>query len=104
MLFYQETPAVAAGAETVVLTYTVSAGVTLYLSGFSATGGALARFRLFIDGAPKAAYRTSHADRNAVIHFPADETVPPGAVVQVRATNYGDAATDFEATIYGTLR
>lgn len=101
---YDEQSGVGPNSETVLLTYTVPNGSTLYIGGFSGTGTALARYRLFVGGSAVLGYRTSHADRNALVHFPQDHQAGGGQVVEIKVTSYGDPSEDFEGSLFGVIR
>lgn len=103
ILSYGESVGVQPDVETEILAYVVPAGRTLKLNGFAGTGGAMARFRVLVNGFPRLAYRTSHADRNAVIQLPTDEVVAAGSTVQISVTHFGSGPLGFEASLFGDL-
>lgn len=95
---------VTTGTETTLVQLTVPAGQGFTITGFTATGNADGRFRLYIDAQKVLAARTSPADRTAHASFP-DRSHPHAGqnlVVKLTVTHaeIGELC-DFEGFIHG---
>lgn len=90
--------------ETTVVTYTVPASKTFYFIGFTASGNANAVFKLYVDGSPKLAGRTSVANltlNNVYSYSPI--SVGEGLSITLKVKHEAPVACDFEGTILGYI-
>lgn len=95
--------AVAANNQTVVATYTVPASSTFFFKGFAGTGDVPAIYRVYIDGTPIMALRTTSTSPNASLVYDAPILqVASGIIVTLEVVHYSTGINgDFEGTIVG---
>jgi hypothetical protein len=88
---------------TVVATYTVPSAKSFYLTGFAGTGDLPAIFRIYVDGSPSFALRTTAACPNANMNFAVPALkVAAGSIVTLQVIHYTSGITgDFEGSILG---
>jgi len=101
---YAEQGAIAFETETTVVTYAVPGGTTLNIQGFSASGTATARFRLFIDAAAVGILRTSAAERSISVDY-ANGVIQAAAAttVTIKAYHEETANQTFQGNLFGYL-
>jgi hypothetical protein len=106
---WQQVSLVPQGTETTIISHTVSAGSSLYLLGFVASGSAAGLYRVYI-GTPPFVFptsvvlsgRASTAMPTINLDFKtAVQVVSPGQTVAVRVTHYAPSGADFEGNIIG---
>ena len=101
---YNTATLVPTGSETTVTSYIVPASVTFFFIGLISSGNANAFFKLYVDGNPVLAGRTSVANLNLNMTYAnAVFTVPEGATISLKVTHQADVACDFEGTILGYI-
>ena len=91
-------------SETTVVTYTVPSSKTFYFIGFTASGNANALFKLYVDGSPILAGRSSVANltlNNVYSYSPI--SVDEGLTITLKVTHQASVGCDFEGTILGYI-
>lgn len=102
-IFFDTVNSVNSNNLTVVSTYTVPNGQSFFLTGFAGTGDLPAIFRIYVDGSPYFALRTTAACPNANMTF----ATPPlkiaqNSIVTLQVIHYTTGITgDFEGSITG---
>lgn len=88
--------------ETTVVTYTVPASQTFYFLGVHSSGNANALFKVYVDGNPILAGRTSVANLNwSQAYSFSPIKVTEGVTISVTVLHQASVACDFEGTILG---
>lgn len=101
---YGQDTSVVTTTDTQLVSYTVPAGQTANIAGFSGTGGATGRFTLKIDGTAKAVIRTSAAKRSETAYF-GGGVISAAAGEEITVTGYHEETPNqtLEANVFGTL-
>lgn len=101
---FNTTTLVPTSTETTVTTYTVPSSVTFYFIGLISSGNANAVFKLYVDGNPVLAGRTSVANLNLNMTYSyAVFTVPEGSTISLKVKHEAPVGCDFEGTILGYI-
>lgn len=90
--------------ETTVVTYTVPADNTFYFIGFNVSGNANALFKLYVNGSPVLAGRSSVANLTLNLTYSYSPIkVTEGITIVLKVTHGASVGCDFEGTILGYL-
>ena len=90
--------------ETTVVTYTVPANKTFYFIGFNVSGNANALFKLYVNGSPVLAGRSSVANLTLNLTYSYSPIkVTEGVTIVLKVTHGASVGCDFEGTILGYL-
>lgn len=101
---YDEDTSVVSTVETIVLTYTVPAGKTANIEGFSGTGTATGRFKLKVAGTTNGVIRTSTSERSKNADYKNGPVqASAGAAVTVTAYHEEVSNQTMECSLYGYL-
>lgn len=95
--------AVPSGVETTIVSFTVPTGYRYRLTGWSATGTADGRFKLYINGTRKMTARNSVAIPNVGKSFSNPIEVLAGVTVSVKVWHSEAAVQEFSAALEGYL-
>lgn len=101
---FGENAAVASASETTLATYTVGAGVTAYIQGFSGVAGVAARYKLKVAGVTVGLLKTSASKPSESVSY-VDGAVTASAGQAVIVTGYhGDSTSnEMASNIFGFL-
>lgn len=104
-IIYNTVSSVAASTLTVITTYTVPAGDTLFFRGFSGTGNVPAIYRIYVNGTAKLSLRTTSAFPNASLLYDSPVMqVAAASIITLEAIHYSTGVSaDFEGSIIGFL-
>lgn len=108
--FFSEVIAVATGASSTVLTYTVPPGLSLYLNKIIFSGNSISSFDLEFDSTVNARKRLTYTVFNDTFDYSLNGNIGgfkliSGTVITLIATNIStSSAADFNATLQGVLQ
>lgn len=101
---FNTTTLVPTSTETTVVDYIVPSSVTFYFIGLVSSGNANAMFKLYVDGNPVLAGRTSVANLNLNMTYSyAIFTVATGSTISLKVKHEAPVGCDFEGTILGYI-
>jgi len=102
-VFFDTVNSVTANNLTVVATYTVPSSKTFFFTGFAGTGDLPAIFRIYVNGSPFFALRTTAASPNANMTFSTPALkIAQNAIATLQVIHYTTGITgDFEGSIAG---
>jgi len=90
------------GSETTIASYTVPLGENYYFIGLVASGNANALYKIYVDGDPVLAGRTSVANLTLSLSYSFSPLkVGEGLTISLKATHQAGVACDFEGTLLG---
>jgi hypothetical protein len=99
------TTLVPASTETTITNYTVPTGKTFSFIGFVASGNTNALYKIYVDGNPVLAGRSSIATMTLNLTYSLSPfSVTEGLTINLKVTHQTGVACDFEGTILGYIK
>lgn len=102
LIEYNEVSALASLGTSDIVSYTVPVGKILYLTSADFSGENIADFVLIANAATIGKFRTHYTKYNGRLNLNSQKYIA-GNIIKLTATNRGDEASNFNATIQGRL-